>query len=72
MDTFRAANEIATIKACCTRALADLGDPPELEVDNTNKREHLHARAHLALTVAADRIEQARIAVERLEQMEVV
>lgn len=71
MDTFRAANEIATIKASANRALGHIGQPPA-DPQEGDVRGHLHYRAHKAVAVALDRIEQARIAIERLEQMEVV
>jgi hypothetical protein len=71
MDAFRAANELATIDACCTRALDHLGEPPA-EPKDGNRREHLHYRAHAALKVAQDRADQARIAVAQLEEMGMV
>lgn len=71
MDTFRALNELATIDAAASRALAALGDPPANPAEN-DRREQLHARACLAINVARDRAGQARIAVEKLDPQEVL
>lgn len=68
MDAFSAGNEVANVLAAATRGMDHLGEPPA-EPAEGNRREHLHYRAFHGLRVARDRANEARKAVEQLEQM---